>query len=128
MFAIIYLLGTFIADLLKSRRRLEVENLFLRHQLNIILRRPPQRLRLRGPAAIRAASTGRTHDRTRPMLHQRKKALVNQAPSAHDPKRTDIAKSTWMTQNATSAVPNGPTLQAACSRSAVMERNACAAS
>jgi hypothetical protein len=25
--------GTFIADLLKSRRRLEVENLFLRHQL-----------------------------------------------------------------------------------------------
>jgi hypothetical protein len=34
--------------LLKSRRRLEVENLFLRHQLNIILRRPRQRLRLRG--------------------------------------------------------------------------------
>jgi hypothetical protein len=30
-----------------------------------------------GPAAIRAASTGRTHDRTRPMLHQRKEALVN---------------------------------------------------
>ena len=28
-----------------------------------------------GPAAIRAASTGRTHDRTRPMLHQRKKLL-----------------------------------------------------
>ena len=38
----------FIADLFKSRRRLEVENIFLRHQLNIILRRPPQRLRLRG--------------------------------------------------------------------------------
>jgi hypothetical protein len=33
MFAIIYLLGTFIADLLKSRRRLEVENLFLRHRV-----------------------------------------------------------------------------------------------
>jgi hypothetical protein len=33
------------------------------------------------PAAIRAASTGRTRDRTRPMLHQRKKALVNPAPS-----------------------------------------------
>jgi hypothetical protein len=47
MFAIIHLLGTFIADLLKSRRRLEVENLFLRHQLNIVLRRSPQRLRLR---------------------------------------------------------------------------------
>ena len=48
MFAIIYLLGTFIVDLLKSRRRLEGENLFLRHQLNIILGRPPQRLRLQG--------------------------------------------------------------------------------
>ena len=48
MFAIIYLLGTFIADLFKSRRRLEVENLFLRHQLNIALRRAPQRLRLWG--------------------------------------------------------------------------------
>jgi hypothetical protein len=47
MLAIIYLLGTFIADLFKSRRRLEVENLFLRHQLNITLRRP-QRRRLRG--------------------------------------------------------------------------------
>src|SRR6266446_2538425 len=48
MFAIIHLLATFIADLFKSRRRLEVENLFLRHQLNIALRRAPQRLRLRG--------------------------------------------------------------------------------
>ena len=46
MFAIIHLLAT-IADLFKSRRRLEVENLFLRHQLNIALRRAPQRLRLR---------------------------------------------------------------------------------
>src|SRR5262249_51173746 len=48
----------------------------------------PDLRRALGPAAIRAASTGRTHDRTRPMLHQRKKALVNQAPSTHDPKRT----------------------------------------
>jgi transposase InsO family protein len=47
MFAIIHLLATFIADLFKSRRRLEVENLFLRHQLNIALRRAPQCLRLR---------------------------------------------------------------------------------
>src|SRR5512132_1727027 len=39
----------------------------------------PDPRRALGPAAIRAASTGRTHDRTRPMLHQRKKALVNQA-------------------------------------------------
>jgi transposase InsO family protein len=47
MFAIIHLLATFIADLFKPRRRLEVENLFLRHQLNVALRRGPQRLRLR---------------------------------------------------------------------------------
>src|SRR6478735_12520133 len=47
MFAIIHLLATFIADLFKSPRRLEVENLFLRHQLNVALRRGPQRVRLR---------------------------------------------------------------------------------
>jgi hypothetical protein len=46
MFAIIYLLATFIADLFKPPRRLEIENLFLRHQLNIALRRP-ERVRLR---------------------------------------------------------------------------------
>jgi hypothetical protein len=44
MLAIVHLLGMYIADLIKSRRRLEVENLFLRHQLNIALRRTPQRL------------------------------------------------------------------------------------
>jgi len=38
----------FAADLFKSRNRLEAENLFLRHQLNIALRRVPSRLRLRG--------------------------------------------------------------------------------
>src|SRR5215216_5197870 len=42
------LLGTYLANLFKSQRRLEAENLFLRHQLNIALRRQPQRLRLRG--------------------------------------------------------------------------------
>jgi hypothetical protein len=48
MLAIVHLLGMYVADLIKSERRLEVENLFLRHQLNIALRRTPQRLRLRG--------------------------------------------------------------------------------
>src|SRR5205814_1518990 len=48
MFAIIHLLATFIADLFKPPRRLEVENLFLRHQLNIALKRAPGRIRLRG--------------------------------------------------------------------------------
>ena len=47
MLAMRHLLGTFVANLFKSRRRLEVENLFLRHQLNIALRRSPHRLRLR---------------------------------------------------------------------------------
>jgi hypothetical protein len=47
MLAILHLLGTFVASLFKSRRQLEIENLFLRHQLNVALRRAPHRLRLR---------------------------------------------------------------------------------
>jgi transposase InsO family protein len=48
MFALLHSLGMFGVDLFKSRRRLIGENLFLRHQLGIALRRAPQRLRLRG--------------------------------------------------------------------------------
>ncbi len=48
MLAIVHLLGTYVADLFRSRRRLEAENLFLRHQLNIASRRRPPRLRLLG--------------------------------------------------------------------------------
>src|SRR5437588_10603893 len=48
MFAILHSLGMFVADLFKSRCRLEAENLFLRHQLSIALRQAPPRLRLRG--------------------------------------------------------------------------------
>src|SRR5450830_548819 len=48
MLVIVHLLGSYVADLFKSRHRLEIENLFLRHQLNIALRRAPQHLRLRG--------------------------------------------------------------------------------
>jgi hypothetical protein len=47
MFAILHALGMFVADLFKSRTRLEAENLFLRHQLTIALRHAPPRLRLR---------------------------------------------------------------------------------
>src|SRR4029450_5694828 len=36
----------FVCDLLKSRRRLEAENLFLRHQLNVVLRQTPTRFRM----------------------------------------------------------------------------------
>jgi hypothetical protein len=35
MLAILYVLGGFVADLFKPRTRLEAENLFLRHQLNL---------------------------------------------------------------------------------------------
>jgi hypothetical protein len=48
MLAVLHALGIFVCDLLKSRRRLQAENLFLRHQLNIALRRAPPRPRLRG--------------------------------------------------------------------------------
>src|SRR5213083_242273 len=47
MLAMLHLLGTFVANLFKSRRRLDVEHLSLLHQLNIALRRSPHRLRLR---------------------------------------------------------------------------------
>ncbi len=48
MLAILHSLGMFVANLFKSRCRLEAENLFLRHQLSIALRHAPPRLRLRG--------------------------------------------------------------------------------
>ena len=48
MLAILRLLAAFIADLFKSRRRLEAESLFLRHQLNIALRQRSTPLLLRG--------------------------------------------------------------------------------
>ena len=38
MFAILHALGVFVADLFKSRSRLEAENLFLRHQFTIAMR------------------------------------------------------------------------------------------
>ena len=43
-----HVLGLFARDLFKSTRRLQAENLFLRHQLNIALRRLSPRPRLRG--------------------------------------------------------------------------------
>jgi transposase InsO family protein len=48
MIAILHALGMFVADLFKSRSRLEAENLLLRHQLSIALRRKSLRLRLCG--------------------------------------------------------------------------------
>jgi hypothetical protein len=48
MLAVLHSLGMFLIDLFKPRWRLEAENLFLRHQLSIALRRAPSRLRLSG--------------------------------------------------------------------------------
>jgi hypothetical protein len=48
MLSILRLLAAFVADLFKSRRRLEAEILCLRHQLDIALRQRPARLPLRG--------------------------------------------------------------------------------
>jgi hypothetical protein len=48
MLACLQLLRMFVANLFRPRRQLEVENLFLRHQLNIALRGAAHRPRLRG--------------------------------------------------------------------------------
>jgi hypothetical protein len=48
MFVILHALGVLFCDLLKSRCRLQAENLFLRHQLNIALRRRGSQPRLHG--------------------------------------------------------------------------------
>jgi hypothetical protein len=48
MFTILHAVGMFVVGLFKSRCRLEAENLLLRYQLNIALRKAPPRLRLRG--------------------------------------------------------------------------------
>ena len=41
MLTVLHALGIFACDLLKSRCRLQSENLFLRHQLSIALRQTP---------------------------------------------------------------------------------------
>lgn len=41
MFSILHTLAVFVADIVKSRSRLEAEDLLLRHQLNFALRKAP---------------------------------------------------------------------------------------
>jgi hypothetical protein len=48
MIALLHLLFALIVGRFKSRRRLEIENLYLRYQLNVAMRKAPQGLRLRG--------------------------------------------------------------------------------
>ncbi len=48
MLAILYTFGLAVADLVRSRGRLEAEILLLRHQLNVALRHGPPRVRVRG--------------------------------------------------------------------------------
>jgi hypothetical protein len=47
MFALLHSLVLFVIGFFKSPRRLEAENVFLRHQLSSALRRAPSRLQLR---------------------------------------------------------------------------------
>ena len=47
MLTLIHLFIVLICNRFKSRHRLEIENLYLRHQLNIAMRRTAHRLRLR---------------------------------------------------------------------------------
>ena len=46
MLGMVELLWDWLVSLVKSRRRLQAENLVLRHQLNILRRRAPRRMRL----------------------------------------------------------------------------------
>jgi hypothetical protein len=46
MLAVLQTLWTFVVGFFKPRWRLQAENLFLRHQLSIALRRAPPRLRI----------------------------------------------------------------------------------
>jgi hypothetical protein len=76
MLAILCLLTTFAANLFRSRRQLEVENLFLRHQLNIALRGAPRRLRshsaitpLAGATKRRQLETGGARGRSKAVRH-----------------------------------------------------------
>src|SRR6516165_10877858 len=55
--------------------------------LNACFRLGPDPRSALWPAATSVAQTGRTHDRTRPMLQRRQKVLAK-APSTRDPKRT----------------------------------------
>jgi len=48
MLDLIRLLAAVVTNRFKSPRRLEIENLYLRHQLNIALRRTQHRVLLRG--------------------------------------------------------------------------------
>ncbi len=48
MVGIIHFLRWVFASLFKSRERLKAENLILRHQVTVLRRSAPQRLRLRG--------------------------------------------------------------------------------
>ena len=43
MFAVLHVLGIFVVNLFKSRRRLGAENLLLRHQMNVALRQARRR-------------------------------------------------------------------------------------
>jgi hypothetical protein len=92
MLAILRLLAALIANLFKSRRRLEAENLFLRHQLNIAVRRRPLRLPLRGTFYVGnmkgvSRDTVGLRDPVADRLCRRFELLPGGAPAAQKPLR-----------------------------------------
>src|SRR5258707_14141419 len=110
MFAIIYCLEP-LSPICSSRRRLEVETLFLRHQLNIILRLPPQRLRLRGsdrvcvpktPSLLIFGKDGFCHELAFPVS-----VLLRRTPSALMPMAASLYFRGRMTSLPTSDRPPG---------------------
>jgi hypothetical protein len=86
MFAILHVLWIFVVDIFKSRRRLEAENLFLHHQLNIALRRAPARLRLHGSDRALLVWMTRIWPGVIPENYIRTDSRGS-AESAHDPTR-----------------------------------------
>src|SRR5262245_17394071 len=84
MFAIIDVLGTFIVDLFNLRGRLEVEDLFLRHPLNITRRPPPPRPGCEGvpDLAHKLPPEAADHSITRPRWAARATASVRLSASS----------------------------------------------
>jgi hypothetical protein len=75
MFTILHALGILVADLFKSRTRLEAENLFLRLQLNII--QPGNSVAVRrAPVALEAEESAQRADDDRQSARPDRAALA----------------------------------------------------
>src|SRR3974377_2629452 len=62
MFSVLWAFANFVVDLFKSRRRLEAENLLLRHQLNVALRYAPHEVKQVPPGYSKPFRQGHKND------------------------------------------------------------------